>query len=150
MCISGAQRQDYAPHKTSTKGVHMGFLQRLLGRDKDHDTEDVPIAVDIERRQPQLLRLEKALDTLANAMRENHTTDDVGWRSRVNEYSRLAGESMGLRADCTREGLLDLVFSVRPVFSGAIPPGYENLGPLQDEVMAAAADLRELLPTEKR
>ena len=45
--------------------------------------------------------------------------------------------------------LLDLVFEVRPVFTGPIPPGMESIGPLQDEVMAAAADLRELLPGEK-
>ena len=44
---------------------------------------------------------------------------------------------------------LDLVFEVRPVFTGPIPPGMESIGPLQDEVIAAAADLRELLPGEK-
>jgi hypothetical protein len=44
---------------------------------------------------------------------------------------------------------LDLVFEIRPVFTGPIPPGMEALGPLQDEVMAAADDLRELLPGER-
>ena len=33
------------------------------------------------------------------------------------------------------------------MFTGAIPPAWA-LGPLQDEVMAAAEDLRELLPGE--
>ena len=42
-----------------------------------------------------------------------------------------------------------MVFEVRPVFSGEIPDGFAALGPLQDEVMAAADDLRQLLPGEK-
>jgi hypothetical protein len=45
--------------------------------------------------------------------------------------------------------VLDLVFEIRPLFTGPIPDGMEKCGPLQDEVMAAAADLRELLPGEK-
>ena len=127
----------------------MGFLKRLFGRDDD-DAEEVPITLDLERRRPQLLRLEKALDALAAEMRTNHTTDDPGWRGRVNEYSRLAGEAMTVRKGTpTRESLLDLCFEIRPVFTGQIPPGMESIGPLQDEVMAAAAELRELLPGEK-
>ena len=50
----------------------------------------------------------------------------------------------------TRDEVLDLVFEVRPVFTGDIPPGMEKLGPLQAEVMAAADDLRQLLPGEKK
>ena len=128
----------------------MGFLKRLFGRDQDDD-EEVPITLDLERRRPQLLRLEKALDALAAEMRTNHTTDDPGWRGRVNEYSRLAGETMTVRKGTpTRDEVLDLVFEVRPVFTGAIPAGMEAIGPLQAEVMAAADDLRQLLPGEKK
>ena len=127
----------------------MGFLKKLFGRDEEE--EEVPITLDVERRRPQLLRLEKALDALAAEMRTNHTTDDPGWRGRVNEYSRLAGEAMTVRKGTpTRDQVLDLVFEVRPVFTGEIPPGMEKLGPLQAEVMAAAADLRQLLPGEKK
>ena len=127
----------------------MSFLKRLFGRDEED--EEVPITLDVERRRPQLLRLEKALDALAAEMRTDHTTDDPGWRSRVNEYSRLAGEAMAVRKGIpTRDQVLDLVFEVRPVFTGEIPPGMEKLGPLQAEVMAAAADLRQLLPGEKK
>jgi len=126
----------------------MGFLKKLFGRDEEE--EEVPITLDVERRRPQLLRLEKALDALAAEMRTNHTTDDPGWRGRVNEYSRLAGEAMTVRKGTpTRDEVLDLVFEVRPVFTGDIPPGMEKLGPLQAEVMAAADDLRQLLPGEK-
>jgi hypothetical protein len=128
----------------------MGFLKKLFGRDEE-EAEDVPITLDLDRRRPQLLRLEKALDALASEMRNNHTTDDPGWRGRVNEYSRLAGEAMTVRKGTpTRDQVLDLVFEVRPVFTGEIPPGMEKLGPLQAEVMAAADDLRQLLPGEKK
>jgi hypothetical protein len=127
----------------------MGFLKKLFGRDEEDD--EVPISLDLDRRRPQLLRLEKALDALAAEMRSDHTTDDPGWRGRVNEYSRLAGEAMTVRKGTpTRDDVLDLVFEVRPVFTGAIPPGMEAIGPLQAEVMAAANDLRQLLPGEKK
>ena len=60
-------------------------------------------------------------------MRAEHTTDDPGWRDRVNEYSRLAGEAMDQRRGTpTREGVLDLVFEVRPLFTGPIPDGMES------------------------
>ena len=127
----------------------MNFLKRLFGR--EDDAEEVPITIDVDRRRPQLLRLEKALDALAAEMRQDHTTDDPGWRGRVNEYSRLAGEAMTLRKGSpTRDELLDLVFEIRPCFTGPVPAGMEKIGPLQDEVMAAAADLRQLLPGEKK
>ena len=127
----------------------MNVFRKLFGR-KDDTNEDVSITVDVERRTPQLIRLEHALDALANQMRAHQTMDNPGWRGRVNEYSRLAGEALQLRrGPMTREALLDLVFEVRPVFSGAIPEGLEGIGPLQDELMAAAEDLRALLPTER-
>jgi hypothetical protein len=125
----------------------VSFLRKWFGRE---EPEDVPVTLDLGRRKEQLLRLERALDALASEMRADHTTSDPAWRERVNEYSRLAGEAMNLRrGELTREGVLDLVFEVRPLFTGPIPDGMEKCGPLQDEVMAAANDLRELLPGEK-
>ncbi len=128
----------------------MGLLQRLFGRESNVETEDAPITLDLERRRVQLTRLMTALDALAEQMRTAHTTGDPGWRGRVNEYTRLAGEAMNLRREPTREAVLDLVFTIRPVFNGAIPDGFADLVPLQGEVMAAAEDLRQLLPGEKR
>lgn len=128
----------------------MSFFKKLFGREDEADDETV-ITLDLDRRRPQLLRLEKSLDALAGRMRDARTTDDPGWRGRVNEYSRLAGDAMTLRRGTpTRDEVLDLCFEIRPVFTGAIPPGLETLGPLQEEVLAAAADLRELLPGEKQ
>ena len=126
----------------------MSFFKKLFGR--EDEAEDVVITLDLDRRRPQLSRLEQSLDALANQMREVHTTDDPGWRGRINEYNRLAGEVMVLRRGTpTRDEVLDLCFEVRPVFTGAIPSGMETLGPLQEEVLTAAAELRELLPGEK-
>jgi hypothetical protein len=125
----------------------VSFLRKWFGR---QEPEDVPINLDVEKRKEQLRRLERALDALAAEMRADHTTSDPAWRERVNEYSRLAGEAMNLRRGTpTRESVLDLVFEVRPLFTGPIPDGMERCGPLQDEVMVAANDLRELLPGEK-
>jgi len=127
----------------------VSFLRKLFGR-SDEPAEDVPITIDVDRRRTQLERLETALDSLAREMRANHTTEDPGWRGRVNEYSRLAGDAAMLRRGTpTHEALLDLVFEIRPVFSGPIPDDMAALGPLQTEVMEAAEDLRELLPGER-
>ncbi len=129
----------------------MGFLGKLFGRDQDDDEGlDAPVTLDVESRRSELHRLEVALDALARQMREAQSVDNPGWRGRVNEYGRLAGEAMTLRKGVpNREQLLDLVFQVRPVFSGPVPPGLESLLPLQEEVMAAAQDLRELKPNER-
>jgi hypothetical protein len=133
----------------------MNFLTKLFKRG-DEEAEETVIVLDPAARAPQLLRLERALDALASEMRRAQTVENPGWRGRVNEYSRLAGDAMELHRACgqgggalTREAVLDLVFSVRPVFSGDVPAGLESLGPLQDEAMAAADDLRELLPGER-
>ena len=129
----------------------MGFLGKLFGRGAD-DEEGVeaPITLDAAQRRPQLQRLEQALDALAGEMRAAKSVDNPGWRARVNEYSRLAGQAMTLRTGVpTREEILDLVFEIRPAFTGPVPPGLESLVPLQDEVLAAAEALRELLPQER-
>ena len=128
----------------------MKFLRKLFGRDQEDEAEDIHIQLDQELRGRQLLRLEKALDELANEMRTCESVHNPGWRVRVNEYSRLAGEAMTLRrAEITREGVLDLVFEIRPLFNGAAPAGKEKLLPLQEAVLAAAEELRELSPSER-
>jgi hypothetical protein len=129
----------------------VGVFDKLFRRkSEDDDGEEAVIVLDAEARRPQLLRLENGLDTLAKAMRAVQSTDNPGWRGRINEYSRLAGDSMVMRKGTpTREGVLDLVFEVRPVFSGPAPAGLESLAPLQAEVLAAAEELRQLRPGEK-
>ncbi|MDX6320246.1 MAG: hypothetical protein QOF52_104 [Propionibacteriaceae bacterium] len=127
----------------------MNFLRKLFGS-RDDDGADLPINLDVPARQEQLARLELALDALASAMREAQSVDNPGWRARVNEYSRLAGEAMVQRRGTpTREGLLDLAFEIRPVFVGPVPAGLEDLVPLQDKVMALSAELSAVLPGER-
>ena len=122
----------------------MSFLKKLFKRDEPEEDDGTPIVLDSATVAPRLLRLEKALDAVAAEMRRDQSMDNPGWRGRVNEYSQLAGECMQLRRGdtITREGVLDVVFAVRPVFSGQIPAGLEGIGPLQDAMMAAAEDLR--------
>ena len=129
----------------------MSFLRKLFRRgDTDDEGEDAPIHLDQEQRRRQLLRLEKALDQLTNQMRTCESMDNPAWRVRVNEYARLAGDAMSLRrGEVTREGVLDLVFEIRPLFSGTPPAGLEHLVPLQDAVLAAAEELRVLSPSER-
>ena len=132
----------------------MSFLKNLFTRGSkdasDDEGFDLPVTLDLDRRRQQLQQLERALDALANQMREEQSTDNPGWRARVNEYNRLAGEAMTLRQGTpNREQLLDLVFEVRPVFSGPAPDGLDALAPLQERVMELAGQLQELLPGER-
>ncbi len=131
----------------------MGFLSRLFGRghaDDESDSADVVIQLDQEVRKQQLLRLEQALDQLTTEMRECDSLDNPGWRIRVNEYARLAGEAMLVRrSEVTWDAVLDLVFEVRPLFNSDPPPGKEHLLPLQEAVLAAAEELRVLGPSER-
>ena len=124
----------------------MSFLRKLFKRGAaEEEEDDSPIVLDAATIGPRLLRLEKALDAVAAEMRREQSMDNPGWRGRVNEYSQLAGECTQVRrsSPLTREAVLDIVFSVRPVFSGPIPDGLEAIGPLQDQMMAAAEDLRK-------
>ncbi|RYZ29476.1 MAG: hypothetical protein EOP01_05460, partial [Propionibacteriaceae bacterium] len=68
----------------------MGLFDKLFRRGSDDDeAEETLIALDVDARRPQLLRLEQALDALSRTMREVQSVDNPGWRGRVNEYSRL-------------------------------------------------------------
>jgi hypothetical protein len=128
----------------------VNFLSKLFGS-RQQEAEDRPIDLDLAARRDQLARLEQALSDLVAVMREVQSMDNPGWRGRVNEYNRLAGEAMTQRQGTpTRESLLDLAFEIRPVFSGEIPAGLERLGPLQDKLLIAAAALSEVLPGERR
>ena len=132
-------------------GDAVGLFDKLFRRkSEDDDGEETVINLDVAVRRPQLLRLEQALDALVQAMQEVQDVGNPGWRGRINEYNRLAGDAMVMRKGTpTREGVLDLVFEIRPVFTGTPPAGLAVLEPLQAEVMAAAEDLRTLRPGEK-
>jgi hypothetical protein len=144
------QQTDRNQTQQDAPGGRVNFLRKLFGRGTEDDGEEVPIHLDQEQRGRQLLQLETSLDQLSREMRTSESLDNPGWRLRVNEYSRLAGEAMTLRrGEITREGVLDLVFAIRPLFSGAPPAGMEHLVPLQEAVLASAEQLRVLSPTER-
>ena len=88
------EKRQHSAQQDIAKEEPVSFLRKWFGRE---EPEDVPITLDVERRKEQLLRLERALDSLAAEMRADHTTNDPAWRERINEYSRLAGDAMGLR-----------------------------------------------------
>lgn len=132
----------------------MGLLRRIFGKRDDQagrQLDDEPtFDLDLDVRRAQLQRLEQSLDALARRMREVQSVDNPGWCGRVNEYDRLAGEAMMMRRGVpTRDGLLDLIFEVRPVVTGDVPEHLASLLPLQHELLSAADDLRELRPGER-
>ena len=126
----------------------MGLLDKLVNRGAARE-DDATRVLDVDARQSQLRELEAACDALADAMREmDSRLDTPGWRERIGEYSRAAGTTAILAAGgFRREQLLDLSFEVRPVFTGAPPPGLEELAPLQDAAVAHAKSLAEMLPS---
>ena len=128
----------------------MSFLRKLFGREEE-DVEVAPIKLDVGTvvggsncsgwSRPSMHSPPRCGPSRAWTIRAGVP--------RVNEYSRLAGDAADERRAPTREGILDLVFEVRPVFSGEVPAGMEPLVPLQTEVLAAAEALRDVLPGEK-
>ncbi len=134
----------------------MGLLGRIFGRrdeqneNADGNGDSLSFHLDLDVRRAQLQRLEQALDAMVERMREVQNLNNPGWRARINEYDRLAGEAMTMRRGVpTREGLLDLVFEIRPVVVGDVPRPLASLVPLQQELFGAADDLRELRPGER-
>lgn len=129
----------------------MGLLDKLFNRGGAPAEQDAAIELDVEARRAQLRKLESACDALANAMSEMETRMEApGWRERIGEYTRAAGNAALIRTSrFEREQLLDLSFEVRPVFTGPPPSGLESLVPLQEAAVARAKDLAEVLPGER-
>lgn len=129
----------------------MGLLDKLFNRGGAPSEEDAPIELDVDARRAQLRALEAACDKLVQAMSDMGSRMDApGWRERIAEYSRAAGNASLLRTSrFTREQLLDLSFEVRPVFTGSPPPGLEELAPLQEAAVGHAKSLAEVLPGER-
>ena len=104
----------------------MNFLRKLFKRgDSDEaEAEETPIHLDQEVRKRQLLRLEKALDQLTNEMRNCESLDNPGWRVRVNEYTRLAGDASAVAGP----PLGVLVVPARTRFRRSGPPREAEFG----------------------
>ncbi|SDT47808.1 hypothetical protein [Microlunatus soli] len=128
----------------------MGLLDRLRGR--GGGGPDPTIVLDLDARREQLQALEQSLDALARLMREREDLMvNPGWRAKITEYDLVAGEAMQLRRGTpTREAILDLAFEVRPAVKGEVPAGLEQVAAQQEDALAAANRLAELLPGERR
>ncbi|HET7724287.1 MAG TPA: hypothetical protein VFK68_06585 [Propionibacteriaceae bacterium] len=120
--------------------------------DRFRGGEEAPVperALNMEVRGPQLAELQTVLEQLLEAMQANtDRMENPGWRGRARDYSYALGGVRDLLKTPTRDGLYDVLGSVRPLYRGPVPEGYEELAPLNERLLAALAPLRESLPGE--
>lgn len=128
----------------------MGWLSDLVARFGGGDEAPVPErALDMEVRGPQLVELRTVLEALVEAMYANtDRMENPGWRGRARDYSYALGGVRDLLKTPTRDGLYDVLGSVRPLYRGPVPEGYEELAALNERLVAALAPLREPAPGE--
>jgi hypothetical protein len=74
--------------------------------------------------------------------------DNPGWRGRARDYSYALGGVRDVLRTPTRDGLYEVLGSVRPLYRGPVPAGYEDLAGLNERLLAALAPLREPAPGE--
>jgi len=125
----------------------MGWFGDLLARVRGGDDSDRPVAdrpLNLDARVPQLTELRTTLEEMVVAM-ESQTArmDNPGWRGRARDYSYALGGVRDVIHTPTRDGLYELLGSVRPLFRGPVPEGYEALAELNERLLAALAALRE-------
>ncbi|MGV8848108.1 MAG: hypothetical protein ACOH16_01045 [Propionibacteriaceae bacterium] len=131
----------------------MGWLSDLVARFGGGAVDDeAPIParpLNMEVRGPQLAELRDAIEALQHAM-ENDTArmDNPGWRGRARDYSFALGGVRELLGNPTRDGLYEVLGSVRPLYRGPVPAGYEALAGLNERLLAALAPLRQPIDGE--
>ncbi len=129
----------------------MGWLSDLVSRFRGGNDE-TPVAerpLNMDVRGPQLTELRVTLEELVAAMQSNTARmDNPGWRGRARDYTYALGGIRELMGAPTRDGLYDVLGSVRPLYRGPVPEGYEELAALNDRLLAALAPLREPAPGE--
>lgn len=121
------------------------------GSDAPDADEPVVLPVDLPARRAQLESLENALRELARAMvGDEERMTNPGWRGRIDDLRFAANEANKLsRTEFDRAALQDLAAEVRPLYGpGEVPEEYAPYQTEHDRVIAAAAALRERLPTE--
>ena len=130
----------------------MGWFGDLLARfggggDDETPVVDRPLNMDV--RAPQLTELRTTLEEIVEAMQaQTARMDNPGWRGRARDYSYALGGVRDVLRTPTRDGLYDVLGSVRPLYRGSVPAGYEALAGLNERLLAALAPLRESAPGE--
>ncbi|MBI4901170.1 MAG: hypothetical protein HY829_11925 [Actinobacteria bacterium] len=130
----------------------MGWWSDLVARVGGGGGDETPVAerpLNMDVRGPELTELRETLEALVDAMQANTARmDNPGWRGRVRDYSYALGGLRDLQRTPTRDGLYEVLGSVRPLYRGPVPEGYEELAPLNERLLAALAPLREPAPGE--
>ena len=126
----------------------MGWLDKLMGRDKDDDTPVPARVLGSPERRAQLEELSQALTALVDGMQgDGCPADNPGWRGRLRDYQySLGGVQTMLRGQVTKDDLFDTLSTIRPL--GSVPQGSEHLKPLADRVVELARRAERLLPGE--
>ena len=126
----------------------MGWFGDLLARVRGaSDGDDSPVVerpLNMDVRAAQLTELRTTLKELVEAMQaQTARMDNPGWRGRALDYSYALGGVRELLGHPTRDGLYEVVGSVRPLYRGPVPEGYEALAGLNVRLLAVLAKLQE-------
>ena len=126
----------------------MGWFADLLTRVRGaRDDDDLPVVerpLNMDVRAGQLADLLTTLEEIVDAMQsQTARMDNPGWRGRARDYVYAIGGVRELLGHPTRDGLYEVLGSVRPLYRGPAPGGYEALAGLNERLLAVLAKLQE-------
>jgi hypothetical protein len=125
----------------------MGWFSDLLTRLRGGSDDETPVAdrpLNMDVRAAQLSELRTTLEAIVEAMQsETARMDNPGWRGRALDYAYALGGVREVISSPTRDGLYEVLGSVRPLYRGPAPEGYDALAGLNERLLAALATLRE-------
>lgn len=125
------------------------LLARFRGGEVDDDTPVPERPLNMEVRGPQIGELREALEAMTAAMEADEARmDNPGWRGRARDYSYALGGVRELQRKPTRDGLYEVLGSVRPLYRGPVPEGYEALAGLNERLVAALKPLQQPIDGE--
>jgi hypothetical protein len=125
----------------------MGWFGDLLARVRGASDDDSPVVerpLNMGVRAAQLTELRTTLKEIVEAMQaQTARMDNPGWRGRARDYSYGLGGVRELLDHPTRDGLYEVLGSVRPLYRGPVPEGYEALADLNERLLTVLAKLQE-------
>ena len=120
------------------------LLTRVRGASDDDDSPVVERPLNMDVRAAQLTELRTTLEELIEAMQaQTARMENPGWRGRARDYLYALGGVRELLGHPTRDGLYEVLGSVRPLYRGPAPGGYEALAGLNERLLAVLAKLQE-------